>query len=579
MRRLVLSAQVAVWAALSVAHCQASAQTDSWSARPRLSGSAEWEYYHSDGVSQGEGASYDALRQKYSVDLAGTVWDPRFNRYSLGIDVYRSDRRADGQELDSTSLGYRAVTTLFPQRPFPLRLFSRRSTIDSTGASLSDSDRETSAWGGEWNIVTRLQQKVSLQFERSSYDLLSPVALRERRSTGTFDYTQRFDNSEIGLRYGVQDNKELVLGSNFERRYVQLHDRFRFDGGTSLVFSASRALSEARFSSGEEDSLLQSRFMTALDVPRRGRVGVSFSYDFNGTDGKFVDSDSHALNARASVKLGKHWESTAGASAGRVRSTTSSGEIEQDREGASVGTRYNREWRPVRFGAAYAFGVSRSRFNLSSDRTVTSHSMDVETTFPLSGRNQLFSSLSYRQDENDATGVGFTSDELRASAGFEAGIGSALTASGSIYRRDATYETFEFGIQESRETGLETSLAAPRGSVSLSVSTRDGVSDFIPDPSSSTPFTPGADLVNHADIATLGTIWKLPRGLQVRAQARLENREYTSIGKERVVTYRPELEWNYRVWTFSLGLTHYERDNSTTFEQNTLLARVSRRFF
>jgi hypothetical protein len=158
-------------------------------------------------------------------------------------------------------------------------------------------------------------------------------------------------------------------------------------------------------------------------------------------------------------------------------------------------------------------------------------------------------------------------------------MGESTRATGSLYARDSTYDTFQFGIQDSTEVGIEGSVNAASGGASLGLARSRGTSDFIPDPSSGSPFTPGTDLVNKANVATLGGYWRLPRRVQLRVQARYEDRDFTSIGEERIVSYHPEIEWIPGVWRLSLGLTHYERSNQTTFKQDTLLVRISRLIF
>ena len=545
----------------------------------KLSGSADWELFRSDGVAGGQRSTFDAFRQRYGIDLAGSIWDYRFNRYLVGLDLFRDDRDVNGQSTDSTSFGYRAESTFFPSRAFPLRLFARRSTIDSSGLALGDSDRETAAWGVEWSLASRSQRNARVQFDNTAYDLLSPVSLRERRKNGTVELSQRFRRRQTSFRYGYSDQRELLRDTRFTRRDLRLNDRTRFDNGVVLLFNGTYLLSDALFTTGEQDDLTQSRLSTSLDIPRKNRVGFSIGYDFNENSGRFVDSTSHQARGNLRVLVGRHWETIFGAFTGTLESRTSAATLSQDTTGGTLGLRYNRDWSHLELATAYTLGVSRTTFDVEPERTVTNQGFDVHLRVPVGDGTALFGSATIRQNENDVTGVGFTYDENVARAGIETDIGARLRGQIAGYRRDITNDTFQFGVQESTEHGIEGTLSQGRGSVSITASTREGISDFIPDPSASGPFLPGTDLVNSADILTAGAHWRFLRRLSLRLQARYEDREFTSIGKETILSYHPELNWSPGVWRLIFGVTHYERDNSTSFEQDTLLLKASRRFF
>lgn len=544
-----------------------------------LGGSADWEYFQSHGVSQGTEADYHALRQRYALDLAGAMWDQRFNRYSLGLDLFRHDGKADGETLDSTTLGYRAQTTFFPNRLFPLKLFARSAATDSTATSLANSDRETAAWGAEWNISTPGQQRILLQYDRTAYDLVGPLVLEERRQTGSFEFTQRFRRRETSFRYGFQNQKELVGGSDFRRRFASLNDRTRFDNGVTLLLTADHSVSDALFSTGDRDSLTLNRVSGVLDVPRRHAVGWNVSYDFSDNTGRFLDSSSHHLRALARVRISGHWESTTTGTVGRLETTTSTVDVTQDLTGVSEGVRYTRDWRRLELSAAYVFAFTATMFNNGPDRTVLNHAADLNLRVPFDSGTRLLSNLSYKQDEANLTGLGYTYDETRGDVGLEGRLTGSVQASGSLHARRSTYDTFEFGVQESREVGIDGSLSGSAGGLSFGLTTGKGISDFIPDPTAGSSFTPGTDLVNRADVATLGGHWRFRHRLQARAQARYERRDFTSIGKERILSYHPEIEWSSSAWRLSLGISHYDRNNATTFTQDTLWVRVSRLMF
>jgi hypothetical protein len=543
-----------------------------------ISGSGDWEFYRTESLSQGRTTSFNAIRQRYSVDLSGSLWDYRFNRYNLGLDLFLDDRRNEGVKTDSRTVGYRADTTFFPNRLYPLRLFARRSVMDTTGLALADSNRETAAWGAEWVVATRKNQRAKIQFDRTAYDLLSPIALRNRRTSSTVELTQRFRRRETHLRYGYHQQKELVQSTEFSRHDINLTDRTRFDNGVVILFNGTHTLSDALFSTGDTDELTQKRASVLLDIPRRKRFGFNASYDFIDNAGMFVNSDSHQARATMRVFLGQYVEMTTGLSSGTLESVTASQAVVQDSVGANLGLRFNRTWDGASLTASYTTGLRDTEFDTGENRSIVNHGADVQLRVPIAAAS-LFGSVTAKQDENDASGVGFTYDEIVGRVGVERGIGEIFHGRLDMHHRNTVYDTFEFGIQESTEYGIEGAMDHDRGGISLMLATGDGISDYIPDPSGVGVFLPGTDLVQQFDSATVGVHWSFGRTLRLRMRARLEEREFTSIGHERIVSYHPEVEWRPGAWRFTFGISNYQRDNGTAFEQNTVQFRASRKFF
>jgi hypothetical protein len=546
-----------------------------------LTGSADWEFYRSDSELNDTSATFDVFRQRYGVTLAGSIWNRKFNQFSLGVDFFRADRRVDGNDFDSSTIGYRAVTTFFPERTFPLRLYARRSSTGVAGVALADSDRETAAWGAEWNL-TRRQQNLRLSYEKAAFDLLSPVALRERRMSGLAEFTQRYGNSEAVFRYELQDQDEMVNGTELRRQTFTVRDRTRFSNDLTLIVNGSHTMSDATFVTRKEDNLTTTRINSLLDWPRRDRFSFGISYDFNNNDGRSVEATSHDLRGRTRVSLGEHWETTAGVSLGQIETVldgVAPTSIDQDTVGANAGVVFRRQFGRVSLSTGYSLGLLESDFSSGADRNLVNQSAHVDARIGVTANTQLFSTLTRREDESDTTGLGFEFDETRAELGVEGTPGTGLHAQASTFYRDSVNDTFQFGVQESNEFGLEGMLTHPDGSMTLTLSTREGISEFFPDPSATPPPFLGNELVSQADTAMFALRWRLPHRIQIHAQARYEDREFTTIGKERIRYYHPRIEWNPRVWSFSLGYSYYERSNTTNYSDGTWQLKISRRFF
>jgi hypothetical protein len=247
--------------------------------------------------------------------------------------------------------------------------------------------------------------------------------------------------------------------------------------------------------------------------------------------------------------------------------------------GVGASLRYNHDWDRFHLGGNGALGVSRTSFNPGAERTALNGSLDLDARAPFAGEREVFASAAYRRDQNDVTGVGYSLDEARGSLGFESGPGDPLKWRGSAYVRGTKYDTFQFGVQTSKEIGAEGSLGGAHGGATFGGSQRKGISQFIPDPAAGSPFLPGSDLVQRSRSVFAGAYWKFLRRLDVRAEVRLDDREFTTLGKERVFSYHPEVGWNWGVWRSSFVLSHYERSNHVRFSQDTMLVKLTRVFF
>lgn len=579
LRLQIVTVVVAVWASAAAAAGNGNGNGNG-STRPfRLGGSAEWEFFRSDGQVEDTQTTQETLRQRYTLHFTGAIYDFRFNRYAVSLDFFRADFQNEGQTSDTQSIGYRASTTFFPSRPFPLQLYARRIVTDAAGAALADSNRETSAWGAEWLVNVSKRQGLRALYESSSYDLTSPLALEQRTSTGLLEYSLRGQRHETRVKYDHQDRTEQVTDSAFQRRDFSLIDRTRFGNGTTLMFNAYHTLSDARFSTGATDELAIDRFRGGLDIPRGDRFGFNLDYDYNNNDGRFVDSTSQNLRARIRVRMSRHWESDVGGSGGRLETDNNGTRSVQDLRGVFAGLRFNRDFRPVGVGIAVSAGRTTTEGDPALDRVYENRLAELNLRFPLGASAQLYARAQYRTNQNDTTGVGFSTDETRGELGSEFALTRRYRGKLSAHVVDRSYDTFQFGVQDSREVGGEATISHPRGSLTLSAVSIEGISEFIPDPAAGNPFVAGPDLVNRSDIASIGFSWRGPARLVVRFQGRLIDRQFTSIGDEFVVSYHPEVEWRFAAWRIAAGVTHYERDNSTFFEQDTFLLRLTRTVF
>ncbi len=546
----------------------------------RWNGAAEWEYVQSDGSLDGSENTTRSFGQRYSLDLDTFLWDPRFSRLSLGLDLLRAEVDNEGNGgTDSDSLGYRLQTTLFPGRPISLNAFARRSDIDVTGDALAGRARETDVWGFDGRLRTSASRNFRALYERSRSDLVGVLPLEERRTTGLFNFDQEFESGELAFDYRLNEQAERVSDVEFTRQDFTLRELNRFENGSSFRVLATRGHSEGLFSSGNTDELTTNRLSTALDIPHGQRAHFRVAYDFNQSEGKFLDSTNHGLRGQSRFRFAEHWHATGSIDLARLRSSNSTAEQERLRRGVTAGLRYSQEWSRFRLGGAYSVGYALEDFKTQDDQNLTSHKADLSWRVRVGAASEIFSSYGITRSDNDVTDVGYTFDEDRATLGWEIRLGAAMRLRMLGSYRDITYDTLNFGLQASEQIGVEGSLNHPVAGVTVAYKSTDGVSDFFPDPGSGSIFRPGTDLVSKMDLASLGAYWRVTPHLRVQASGLLDDREFTATGKERIVSYHADLQYDRRTWRISAGLSHYERADGIDYLDDTWRLRVTKLFY
>jgi len=546
----------------------------------RWSGSSELEYVQSDGSIDGQANTTKTFGQRYSLDLDTFIWDPRFCRASVGLDFLRRDTSSEGSgSLDSDALGYRLQTNLFSGRSFPLRLFARRTDLGIVGSVVDETDRQTEAWGFDGAMRLGSRQNLRAAYERSSSDLIGSLPLRERRSTGLADFEQRRENGDTTFHYGFQEQAELENGVRFTRHDLTLRDLERFDNGATFRVMGSRQLSDALYTTGERDELTTNRLSTTLDVPQSERTRYTIGYDFNQNDGKFLDNTNHGLRGQAQFRIASHWHVTGTMGWGRLRNRAGGATQQQDRAGASAGLRYGRDWSRFRLDTGYETGYTRESLDSAGNRVLTTHRVFLSGRLGVGAVSSVFSTVSAARDQNDVIDVGYAVDENWASLGWETRLGQQIRLRLAGTYRHLHYDTDNLGVQVSDEYGVELNLEHRVAGFSARYRSTDGVSDFFPQPGSGSIFLPGTDLVSRSNYYSIGAHWRLTPYLRAQMSALLDDRDFTSIGRERVVSYHPEIQYDRRTWRVAAGLSHYERTDGFEIVDDTWRLKITKLFF
>jgi hypothetical protein len=546
----------------------------------RLTGAADWGVLQNDTtLGDNEPFSTTTVSQNYSLGLTGFIWDPRFNQFTLGLDLAKSVQRNGTTDVDTSGVGYNVHTRFFPNRPFPLSVYARQSSGESRGANVAGVDRETGSWGATFNLLSGSRQTLAFRYDRSSFDLFSSIPLKERRTTGLVNFDRKYDRGDLSFQYRHSNRAERVNESEFERDNITLANRAELGEITVMRIRARHSTTDAVFAGGERDELLVNHLSATVAVTPPTRPVTTLSYDYTQNRGKFTDSTNHGIRARSRFRMGEHWHSSAGLHAGRVRSNSGTTSLVQDRGGALAGVGYSREWERWGMGSRVGAGYARRTFEGEPATTTSSTSGDLRAHRKLGSRSTLSGSLSARKKEDDRSGAGVSYDENKAVLRWDTNTTGQWTFSSSLTWRDVVNETFNFGTQESEETSIETSLSHPVGGFSLSYNVTDGVSEFVPDPASLSPFVAGTDLVTESVTGGLTAFWRPTNYLRLQARASHERREFSTIGREEYLSYGAEIHYDRSTWTVSSSLSHYRRDNDLEYLADTWMLRIGKRFF
>ncbi len=544
----------------------------------RFTALADWELQRSSTDLQGETNTSSGFVQRYALGLDGVLWDQRLARFSVGLELLRADRRAGSLSIKTRDLGYWGQLFLFNNRPFPLRLYARRAAADATGSAVVDDRREVSAYGLEWRLLDHGARSIRVLWDDTDTKLYAPPARDQRQKTGVAELRQRYWCGEVSLQANRQTIDETVIDVQRRRQNYVLTNRTELTDTATVVITADHAKADASFADGSTDDLATNRALVQLDMPGEGRMHWAVDYDYSDNKGKFVRGRSHEGRATGRFEIGPHWEATVGAVLGRLSAGPVDAPVDLTHTGGRGGVRYTGDWRAVHFSAGYTLGMDRLKPNTGVERRETTHLADVTARMPTGARDTAYAQLSVGRNNNDTTGIGYTHDETRATVGWDKFLGGSWRADTALEARTTRYDTFQFGVQDSREIGVRTSVTWWRGSFAVQVASRRGVSDFLPGPGNVGPIAPGTFLENKSQVLAANGLLRIVPHLNFQGIATIERRSYTEVGDENVTSLHPELVWDWRTWRVSTGIAHYSRTNGTVYRDTTWLLKITKQF-
>ncbi len=264
------------------------------------------------------GSSYSRQQVRQELDLAGSghIWDPRFLRFNIGLNLREQATRSSQGDSDYSMLGYNVNTTWFGARPNPLTLHASRSRSTIADYVAPAYELETQTAGGHWGFSSELLGAVRLSADR--IDNLAAGGAVQRDETienAAVEAAKRFTSSggaASDLNYGYRYNNatDSTRGTARRQHHLFLSDRTtlsptaffnanatyydRHDVWSGATIADGAQVQDSRFFSGTASLNLhaseQLRHSYVLSSSRNeindyvsttysGRAGLDYSYN------------------------------------------------------------------------------------------------------------------------------------------------------------------------------------------------------------------------------------------------------------------------------------------------------------
>lgn len=179
------------------------------------------------------GSSYSRQQVRQELDLAGSghVWDPRFLRFNIGLNLREQTTRSSQGDSDYSMLGYNVNTTWFGARPNPLTLHASRTRSTIADYDAPAYELETQTAGGRWGFSSELLGAIRLSADRIDNVATGGAVQRDETiENAAVEATKRFTSSAgaaSDLNYGYRYNNTTDSVRNTARRqhHLFLSDR------------------------------------------------------------------------------------------------------------------------------------------------------------------------------------------------------------------------------------------------------------------------------------------------------------------------------------------------------------------
>lgn len=196
----------------------------------RFSWSGMIELSFRDRIEKGKAGDYETkteqqtFQQRYFLNINGPLVDPRIAIFSIGTTFAHTWEDLNDAQGNIRDYGYNIAATLFPQRFFPLTLYTNRFASDSDSSVYGSRNTITTGYGLRWSLLFRgALPSIRLLMEQLETENNDPLTrkneikreasleLNRVTSASVFFARYRYENIEDKISSGTSDTQGVDM--------------------------------------------------------------------------------------------------------------------------------------------------------------------------------------------------------------------------------------------------------------------------------------------------------------------------------------------------------------------------------
>ena len=309
----------------------------------------------------------DQLRKEPDLGLGGHVWDPRFMRFNLGVNLRQESTTATLGDSEYRLLGYNLNTTWLTHRRNPISLYTTRSRTTTSQYTGPDYELETRTLGARWGLDSKRLGAVRFSAERMrnltdgrtvQRDETSDRFSMEGTKRGSSDKGATFSRN-YGYRYNT--SRDDARGTTRRQHHLFANERTTLSPTTTLSSSASYNDRHDVWSGPAGEIVQQSRFFAgnaSINLRPSERLRHNWSVTINNN--QINEAASSALGVRGGLDYtwNERWQQHASVST-RISESRYATTTRRQYHSAESGVRYNTTRGNFNLRSGYALGVEQ----------------------------------------------------------------------------------------------------------------------------------------------------------------------------------------------------------------------------
>jgi hypothetical protein len=281
------------------------AQGFSWSGMIELS--------FRDRIEKGKAGDYETkteqktFQQRYFLNLSGPILDPRIAIFSIGTTFTHTWDDLNDANSRTKDYGYNIATTFFPQRYFPLTLYTNRFVSDTDSSIFASRKTTTTGYGLRWPLMLRSLPTIRLLMEQSetvSDD--SQQRKDERKREASLELNKVTSSSVFFSRYRYENTLDKIGNSTSDAHGVDMNYGSQLTRILHLRTFGSYYTTGSR-DGADTDIALKDNVDTGVGLYFHPAVYLDINTDYNFY---YIFDESYASGERTRILTRRHLSST-----------------------------------------------------------------------------------------------------------------------------------------------------------------------------------------------------------------------------------------------------------------------------